>query len=312
MQIRCAMKRITFSDSEKLRALVKSAGLSRSDIARALEVRYKTVYRWIDKGIRPQPAHSRHIDELFKEHVDLTPVVERMRKSMGDPIRTLREDASSRGRFFLEMTYNSNAIEGSRMTLKETAQAISGKPVKGKEFCEILEAVNHDNALKYLLDTIRPGFRIGEEYILKLHSIIMYNFNDRLPGRYRTGYVNLTNTEVRLPPAQLVPLKMKALLGSVNAYGRDPIGKIASDHYAFEAIHPFFDGNGRVGRLIMLTQLLAKGYPPVLIQAADRHKYYTALAKGDMGQFKYMVQTLCEGIIRGYDMLTETGHAQRT
>ena len=107
MQIRCAMKRITFSDSEKLRALVKSAGLSRSDIARALEVRYKTVYRWIDKGIRPQPAHSRHIDELFKEHVDLTHVVERMRKSMGDPIRTLREDASSRGRFFLEMTYNS-------------------------------------------------------------------------------------------------------------------------------------------------------------------------------------------------------------
>ena len=264
--------KLILSDAEKLGRLVNEAGLSRSDIARALEVGYKTVYRWIDKGIRPQPVHSRHIDGLFKEHVDLTPVVERLKGRIGDPIRALKTNAAARDRLFLAMTYNSNAIEGSRMTLKETWKAISGQSVRGREFFEVLEAVNHDNALKYLLETVRPGYRIDESYILKLHSIVMYSFSDKLPGKYRTGYVNLTDAEVRLPSAQMVPLKMKEFLRSINRYQRNPVGKIAADHYAFEAIHPFFDGNGRVGRLIMATQLLSRGYPPALIQASDRHK----------------------------------------
>lgn len=298
------MKKFILSDQEKLQAIVRESGLSRSDIARALEVGYKTVYRWIDKGISPHPAHSRHIDELFKEHVDLTPVVERLKKGLGDPIQILRKDTVARDRFFLDMTYNSNAIEGSRMTLKETERAIHGKSVRGKELFEVLEAVNHDNALKYLLETVKPGFRINEAYILKLHSIIMYNFSDKLPGKYRTGFVNLTNTEVKLPSAQMVPVRMKGLVRSLNTYGTSPIKKIALDHYEFEAIHPFFDGNGRVGRLVMLTQLLAKGYPPALIKAEDRHAYYTALAKGDLGDFRGMVQMVCEGILKGYSSLT--------
>ena len=301
------MKKYIISDQDKLKAIIKGSGLSRSDIARALEVGYKTVYRWIDKGIKPHPAHSRHIDELFKEHVDLTLVVERLKKGIRDPIQILRKDAVARDRFFLEMTYNSNAIEGSRMTLKETERAIHGKSVRGKELFEVLEAVNHDNALKYLLETVKPAFKIDEAYVLKLHGIVMYNFNDKLPGKYRTGFVNLTNAEVKLPSAQMVPIKMKELIRSLNTYGVSPVKKIALGHYELEAIHPFFDGNGRVGRLVMLTQLLAKGYPPALIKAEDRHAYYTALAKGGLGEFQSMVQMLCEGIIKGYGVISGSG-----
>lgn len=297
------MKQIIITDKEKLEKIVKATGASRSELARMLEVGYKTVYRWFDEGRTPHPAVSRRIDELFKEHVDLREFVVKLKSAISEPIVLLKNNAELEKRFFLEMTYNSNAIEGSRMTLKETEAAINGEKVKGKDMFEILEAVNHDNALKYMISVLKPNFKITEEYILKLHSLVMYNFNDKLPGRYRTGFVNVTNTEKRLPSAQEVPVKMKKFIAGVNKYGRDTIGKVASDHYEFESIHPFFDGNGRVGRLILITQLLSKGYPPAIIQVEDRYKYYLALGKGDMGEFANMVQMICDSIIKGYNLM---------
>ena len=297
------MRKTIVTDKEKLKRIIETTGMTRSELAKMLEVGYKTVYRWLDQDRVPHPAVSRRIDELFKEHVDLREFVVKLKDALGDPIKLLKENLQLQKKFFLEMTYNSNAIEGSRMTRKETEAAINGEKVRGKEIFEILEAVNHDNALKFMMETIKPNFRINEEYVLKLHSLVMYNFNDKLPGRYRTGFVNVTNTEKRLPSAQEVPVKMKKFVAGVNKYGRDVIGKVASDHYEFESVHPFFDGNGRVGRLILITQLLSKGYPPVIIQVEDRYKYYLALGKGDMGEFGNMVQMISDSILKGYNLL---------
>lgn len=297
------MERAVFADREKIEKILKAAKMSRSELARMLEVGYKTVYRWLDKGINPHPSQSHRIDELFKEYVDLRDLVLRLKKSLGDPIKILRSNKVIRDKFFLEMTYNSNAIEGSRMTRKETEKAIKGEKVRGKELFEVLEAVNHSNALNFMLGVIKPNFKINEDYVLKLHSIVMYNFNDKLPGKYRTGFVNLTNTDKALPSAQMVPIKMKKFISKINSYGKDFIGKLASDHYEFESIHPFFDGNGRVGRLIFITQLLSRGFPPAVIQVEDRYKYYMALGKGDMGEFSNMVKMICDSIIKGYILL---------
>ena len=296
------MKVFRLSDKEKLEKILKSTGVSRSELARQLEVSYKAIYRWLDKEIKPHPRQSKDIDQLFKQYVDLREVVMSLRASVKDPLKLLKANKVLREKFFLEMTYNSNAIEGSRMTVKETELAFEGKKVRGKELFEVLEAVNHKNALDFLLENIKPNFKITEEYILKLHSIVMYNFNNKLPGKYRTGHVNLTNTEKELPSAQEVPLRMGKLLKNINNYGKDPIGKIALDHYEFEAIHPFFDGNGRVGRLLSVAQALSKGFAPAIICVRDRYKYYMALGKGDFGDYKNIIQMICDSVIEGYNL----------
>ncbi|PIQ87420.1 MAG: hypothetical protein COV74_00820 [Candidatus Omnitrophica bacterium CG11_big_fil_rev_8_21_14_0_20_45_26] len=292
------------SDHSKLEALLKQ-GLSKKDLAKRIEVSYMTIHRWCHKGVKPHPRESRAIDELFKEHIDLTPYVLKLKRRLKDPIKILKTNKTIQQQFITLMTYHSNAIEGSRMTIKETECAILGKKVPRKEPFEVFEAVNHKNAILEMLLQIRPGFKVTENYLLKLHSIVMYNFNDKLPGRYRTGYVNLTNTEKPLPPAQEVPVKMRTFLKQVNRYGSHPIRKIASDHYEFEAIHPFFDGNGRVGRLLMTTQLLSRGFPPPLIRIDDRYAYYFALGRGDLGDFRNLIQMVCGAIFRGYALLIE-------
>jgi len=97
---------------------------------------------------------------------------------------------------------------------------------------------------------------------------------------------------------------MGKLIKGINRYGNDPIGKVSRDHYEFEAIHPFFDGNGRVGRLIMITQLLSQGFPPTVIKVEDRYKYYMALGRADSGGFRNIVPMVCDSVIQGYELLT--------
>lgn len=298
------MKIPIFSDKEKIMQILQETGTTKAALARAWEVNYSTLMRWL-KDIKPQPRQSRDIDQFFKDNVDMRHIVLSLKERVKNPLKIIKTNQKVKEDFILKMTYHSNAIEGSRMTIKETDTAIKGQKVKGKELFEIFEAVNHKNAMEYMLDVVHPGFRIDKKYILKLHEIVMYNFNQKLPGKYRTGHVNLTNADVALPSAQEVPIKIDKLLKDLNKYGVDPIGEIACRHYEFEIIHPFFDGNGRVGRLIVATQLLSQEFAPAIIKIEDRYKYYMGLEKCSFDNYKNITQMLCESIIEGYRLFLE-------
>lgn len=294
---------LPLTDKQKLLLILKETKTTPTKLARALDVSYRRLYSWIYENHHPQPRFAKDIDEFFKKHVDIRPIVLELRKIISNPLKKINGSDALKKRFLLEATFHSNAIEGSRMTLKETEMVLDGKIVKGKELFEMLEAVNHRNAAEYILGHVKPGFKITEDFIFKLHEMVMYNFGIKLPGRYRTGFVNLTNTEIVVPNAQQVPMEMSAWLSKVNAYGRDPLEHIAKTHHRFETIHPFFDGNGRVGRLIMNSQLLATGFAPAVVQVEDQYNYYLGLDLGHRGDFNNLTQLLCESVIKGYIMI---------
>lgn len=294
---------MTLSDKLKLQLILKQTRGTPTSLAQALDVPYRRLFSWLHEGRTPHPDMSEEIDELFKKHADLRPLTAMLKKQFPNPIHRALDDEKIQKELSLQLTYHSNAIEGNPMTLQETEMAIDGETVRGRKLADMLEAVNHRNALDHVLERAKPGFKIDKAFILKLHEIVMYNFKGKLPGRYRTGYVNLTNTEVRVPNAQQVPLEMDTLIAGINGYGRDPFGKIAAVHHRFETIHPFFDGNGRVGRLLMNAQLLSQGYAPAVIRIEDQKKYYTALAQCDEGRPESLTQLLCESVIKGYELL---------
>lgn len=297
--------------NEKLGRILETTGMTRSDLGRRLHVSYKTVARWLDQGIRPQESHAHDIDEVFQEVVDLRETIAELKVRYPDPIKVLTGSTERLRAIALSMTYHSNAIEGSRMTMAQTEKAFDGQIVRGREFFEILEAVNHKNAFNYALDQVGSDAPLSLELILKLHATVLYDFNDKLPGKFRTGFVNLTNTEKALPSYQDVPLLTGKWVNQYAKTAQDPVGAIARSHYDFEAIHPFFDGNGRVGRLLMTFQLLKQGYPPAVIRIEDRYQYYFALGRGDDGDMRNMEQMIAESILRGYEMLYGRQEAAR-
>lgn len=222
-------------------------------------------------------------------------------------------------RFEVEMTYNSNAIEGNTLTLKETYWVIQqGITVKGKSLKDHLEAKNHKEALDYLYELIgheTPHF-INEHLIKELHTLVIQDIDKNIAGKYRNIDVFITGTKHVPPSALEVPHQMSALIAWAKAnYKKLDVIEFASIfHHKFVHIHPFQDGNGRVGRLLMNIFLLHYGFPLTIIQKNDRQKYYRVLSAADVGNYKPLVGFVSQAVLRSLniylDVLTPAGQKE--
>ncbi len=189
--------------------------------------------------------------------------------------------------FNVDFTYNSNAIEGSTITLDETYLILQNVTIGGKSVKEHFEVVNHAEAFNYILDVAndKPSDVLSESLIREIHSLVLAN-DPRKRGQYR-------NVAVRVggyfpPDSFLVPELISQLVRDYNADSDSHIlEKIAKFHLDFERIHPFADGNGRTGRLIINLELIKHGYPPVNIKFSDRIKYYDTFKVDDGSLSKY-------------------------
>ena len=178
-------------------------------------------------------------------------------------------------RFIANFTYESNAIEGSSLTLKDVGIVMfENRSMEGKDLREIWETKNSRESMEKILE---DKFKINEKNIIKMHKILMKNIDKR------TGYKQFPNeilgSSVKLTSPEKVKKEMREL---IDWYGKNPeklhpLQMISLFHGKFEKIHPFSDGNGRVGRFIVTAMLTNENYPPLIIRKTQRESYIKAL-----------------------------------
>jgi len=184
-----------------------------------------------------------------------------------------------------ERVFNSNAIESSTLTLRETEQILLDMEVsRNMSVREVFEAKNLARVSTYIRTNIRTKVqkdKLTSKQILLLHQMLIANIDDQIAGRYRRKgeYVRI-GAQIAVAPEQ-VKSKMATLLRTYNQNSstKSPehvINRIAYFHLGFERIHPFCDGNGRIGRVLINWQLLQAGYPPITIRDKEKERYYRA------------------------------------
>lgn len=177
--------------------------------------------------------------------------------------------------FLVEYTYNSNAIEGNTLTLQETALVLEGVTIDRKPLKDHLEAVGHKDAFLYVQRLVENKVPFSERVIKQIHTLVLIDrAEDR--GVYRRIPVRIMGAYQTPPEPVFVPEQMEKLIKEFSKKKLHPIESAALLHLKFEGIHPFVDGNGRTGRLILNLFLMQNGYPPINVKFTDRKRYYEA------------------------------------
>ena len=176
-----------------------------------------------------------------------------------------------------ESVYNSNAIENSTLTLKETEKILLEMEVqRDVSLREVFEAKNLSRVIAYIRNKTKEK-EIDKEIILFLHQMLIGGIDDNIAGRFRRkGEYVRVGTHIAPAPEhveRMVEEILNEYLGISEAYFID---KIAKFHLDFETIHPFCDGNGRIGRALMNYQFLRLGFPSVIIRNKEKKYYYKA------------------------------------
>ena len=295
---------------EGLKALLANKGIAKTELTTALGISSRTIAK-IAKGEKLSNMTLRRI----AEYLDCDPAM-LYREISGNPIlQLLRDEKSAKisGGLYHElqvrMTYNSNHIEGSRLTEDQTRLIFETNTIDvgdGIPVDDILETVHHFRAIDYVIDVAEE--ELNEEIIKHLHYILKHDTADSRLSWFAVGEykkrANVVGGHETVKPKE-VPERMKAMLDAYNRKNPVTLDDVIALHADFEYIHPFQDGNGRVGRLAALKECLHHGIVPFIIEDSKKMFYYRGLSewKTEKG---WLTDTCLDGqdtFIRLLDML---------
>jgi Fic family protein len=207
----------------------------------------------------------RNLPEMLSGIDDLLNKLNSYRPLTKSEVNRLREE------FLINFTYNSNAIEGNTLTLQETALILNeGITIGEKPLRDHLDVIGHKEAYLFIEELVKEKIELSEKVIKDIHSLVLMEQRENR-GVYRRLPVMIMGAVHTPPQPYMVPVKMEQLLNEYTQNAEEHIiKKVAKFHLDFEAIHPFIDGNGRTGRLILNLELI----PPINIKFSDRKRYY--------------------------------------
>lgn len=195
-------------------------------------------------------------------------------------------------RFTVNFTYESNALEGNSLTLRQVAIVIhENASIEGKSLREIYDARNSREVVDLIL---RRKFRVSEKDVLRMHSMLVRDMGIAEGYKQFPNYIHGRHVVTALP--EEVPARMKRLFSwfEENKRSMHPLQLATRLHGMFEGIHPFEDGNGRVGRFLILVMLVNAGYPPLIVRKTQRLAYFNALEDYDNGRPQALEKFLYE------------------
>ncbi|HSX01951.1 MAG TPA: Fic family protein [Candidatus Saccharimonadia bacterium] len=271
----------------QLTSILKASGWSQEQLARALGVSFPTLNSWINGRSEPRTRAVARVQALYLEivgadNLDLSKLDQTKTEAAKLKLtaKDLLKNTPQLDKLTLHLTYHTNTIEGSTMTLVDVEEVIfEHKVLTNRTAIEQTEARNHQAALYWLIEQLveqQDGFHITEALILGLHLRLMNGIIGDA-GRYRSHAVRIMGANVPLANHMKVPSLVAQLADDAQKPQTDMVQALAATHASFEKIHPFSDGNGRTGRLIMLAQALHAGLVPPLVAKERKQAYYKYL-----------------------------------
>ena len=303
---------------QKLEVIQRMLGLTQTKLALKFGVSFAAFNSWWTGKSNPRPKKQASIDELFLEVTgqktissdQLTAKKQALEQKSGEYKNVVNEILANpdiRDQFILKLTYHSDSIEGSTLTEPDIAAILfDNVALPNKSLTEQLEAKNHQTALNYLFDHVAKKEKIDETFVLKLHSILMNGVRPDA-GVYRNHGVRITGVDLPTANYMSVPKLILEVIARITPKTKDVIALSANVHSKFEQIHPFGDGNGRVGRLLMNAILLSANFAPAIIRQEQKQLYYTYLYKAQTKDDQSQLEDfLCEAIVDGFKILERT------
>lgn len=318
----------------QLKQIQHWAGISQVDLAKQLEVSFVTVNSWMNGKSKPretaidkiQKLHTKYsgkgdgfLQDIDKNCAYIDFLIKHNRSTLSKSmISFILKHNDVFEEFALKITYHSNSIEGSTLTLEDTADIIFNNAViPNKTLNEHLEARNHRKALIFLFEQLELGVDITVEFINKLHAILMAGILDTA-GAFRNHPVRIVGSFVpttnHLKISQLMSNLEKKISENYKASEnktlraaagiKELIVNIAEVHAIFEKIHPYADGNGRVGRLLMIAMLIRNNIPPAIITQETKRLYYNYLSVAQIEEkYEALTSYTTDAILNGFAVL---------